>query len=146
MAWDGRSSSAMRRFRQAPLWWSSRTKQDRHSSGRESAATAKPDDGPVSSVWHCAGVMSEGSCGSSSIKDRTERHGRSPWLRPAMFGSMKARPRAALADQWLMAISGHGIAREQHIRRHDRTPPSRQCPKQLTIFTRTTRTIREKWQ
>ena len=43
-----------------------------------------------------------------SNEGRTEKHERSPWLRPAMLGSMKARPRAASADVTLASSSIHG--------------------------------------
>ena len=43
-----------------------------------------------------------------SNEGRTEKHERSPWLRPAMLGSMKARPRAASADVTLASSRIHG--------------------------------------
>ena len=44
-----------------------------------------------------------------SNEGRTEKHERSPWLRPAMFGSMmNARPRAASVDFRLVSSSIHG--------------------------------------
>ena len=43
-----------------------------------------------------------------SKEGHTEKHERSPGLRPAMLGSMKARPRAASADKTLASSSIHG--------------------------------------
>ena len=43
-----------------------------------------------------------------SKEGRTEKHERSPGLRPAMLGSMKAWPRAASADITLASSSIHG--------------------------------------
>ena len=48
-----------------------------------------------------------------SNEGRTEKHERSPWLRPAMLGSMKARPRAASADITLASSSIHGAEHVQ---------------------------------
>ena len=57
-----------------------------------------------------------------SNEGRTEKHERSPGLRPAMLGSMKARPRAASADITLASSSIHGAeyvqqanVRYQHV-------------------------------
>ena len=57
-----------------------------------------------------------------SKEGRTEKHERSPGLRPAMLRSMKARPRAASADIRLVSSSIHGAeyvqqanVRNQHI-------------------------------
>ena len=58
-----------------------------------------------------------------SNEGHTEQHERSPGLRPAMLGSMKARPRAASADITLASTSSiHGAeyvqqtnVRHQHI-------------------------------
>ena len=66
-----------------------------------------------------------------SKEGRTEKHERSPGLRPAMSGSMKARPREASADIRLVSSSTHGAeyvqqanVRHRHIvgqlaQRHD---------------------------
>ena len=43
-----------------------------------------------------------------SKEDRTKKQERSPGLRPAMLGSMKARPRAASAGITLASSSTHG--------------------------------------
>ena len=43
-----------------------------------------------------------------SNEGRTEKHERSPGLRPAMLGSMKAWPRAASADITLASSRIHG--------------------------------------
>ena len=54
-----------------------------------------------------------------SNEGRTEKHERSPWLRPAMLGSMKARPRAASADVTLASSSIHGAeyVQQANVRR-----------------------------
>ena len=54
-----------------------------------------------------------------SNERRTEKHERSPWLRPAMLGSMKARPRAASADVTLASSSIHGAeyVQQANVRR-----------------------------
>ena len=54
-----------------------------------------------------------------SNERRTEKHERSPWLRPAMLGSMKARPRAASANVTLASSSIHGAeyVQQANVRR-----------------------------
>ena len=55
-----------------------------------------------------------------SNEGRTEKHERSPWLRPAMLGSTKARPRAASADVTLASSSIHGAeyVQQANVRYH----------------------------
>ena len=54
-----------------------------------------------------------------SNEGRTEKHERSPCIRPAMLGSMKARPRAASADVTLASSSIHGAeyVQQANVRR-----------------------------
>ena len=56
-----------------------------------------------------------------SNEGRAEKHERSPWLRPAMLGSMKARPRtaSASADVTLASSSIHGAeyVQQANVRR-----------------------------
>ena len=72
-----------------------------------------------------------------SNEGRTEKHERSPGLRrPAMLGSMKARPRAASADVTLASSSIHGAeyvqqanAQHQHIDQPRSVPDQMSGPK-----------------
>ena len=61
----------------------------------------------------------EGQSWFETRMSRTEKHERSPGLRPAMLGSMKARPREASADIMLASssIRGAGCVQQANVRR-----------------------------